>query len=135
MTIPGISDDEASSDGEVLRESAGEDILEIVSGSKTQEQLLAGLSIKETEDYCKYLRIPIDNPRKLNEMYIEIVSFLRSNPEYILYVIDEEEYQELLRWLKLPCGMTKQAFLETDVVYKAIALGLADFSMQKVMAM
>ncbi len=132
LTIPGISDDEASSDGEVLRESAGEDILEIVSGSKTQEQLLAGLSIKETEDYCKYLRIPIDNPRKLNEMYIEIVSFLRSNPEYILYVIDEEEYQELLRWLKLPCGMTKQAFLETDVVYKAIALGLADFSMQKV---
>ena len=128
LTIPGLPDDCISSD----RSEPKENTLEIIPGNKTQEQLLAALSIVEAADYCKYLCIPLDGSRQLEQMHIEIAHLLRSKPEYILYVIEEEEYQEILRWLELPCGRTKQIFTETDAIFKAIALGLADFSMQKI---
>lgn len=126
LTLPGIPA-APSVDENVPKENT----LEIVFGNKTQEQMLATLNIVEAADYCKYLRIQIENFEQLGQMSIEIAKTLRDNPEYILYVIDEEEYQELSKWLKLPCGKTKQVFVETDAIFKAIALGLADFSMRK----
>lgn len=127
LTIPGIPDVSTS----LNQLETKENTLEIVPGEKTQQQLLEALSIKEAADYCKYLRIPVDNIQQLKQMSTDIADVFRRNPEYILYVIDEEEYQELLKWLKLPCGKTKQAFAETDAIFKAIALGLVDFSMRK----
>ena len=127
LSIPGIPDVSTSLD----QSEAKENTLEIVPGEKTQQQLLADLSIVEAADYCKYLRISVDDIQQLEQMNDKIADVLRRNPEYILYVIDEEEYQELSKWLKLPCGKTKQVFLETDAIFKAIALGLADFSMRK----
>lgn len=57
LTIPGIFDDGISL-GETVQK---ENTLEIVSGNKTQEQMLADLNIVKAADYCKYLRIPLNN--------------------------------------------------------------------------
>lgn len=81
LTIPGIFDAGVSFGDKVSGEDASENMLEIVPGNKTQEQLLAGLSIGEAADYCKYLRIPLDSLWKLKEVHVEIANILRSNPE------------------------------------------------------
>lgn len=105
--------------------------LEIVPGNKTQEELLYDLGEKEIRDYCKYLQIPITDSWTQLQMAAAVSQMLHQHPEYLLYVLYEEEYDELIRWTKLPCGIAREKPSHTDTWYKAISLGLLDVSVQK----
>lgn len=103
-------------------------VLEIVAGGKTNAELLKALGKKEAEDYCKYLRLPLDSSCAKSQLTDAVSKVFLEKPEYLLYVFCEEEYQELLKWIKMPCGIVKERPKQVKMIIKAIALGLADIS-------
>lgn len=46
--------------------------------------------------------------RRKRQMRGAIAQTFREHPEYLLYVLSEEEYKEVLRWTKLPCGIVSE---------------------------
>ena len=67
--------------------------------SKTQKELLENLSEDQSSDYCKYLRIPKNRSRSHMERISSISDTLREHPEYILYVMNQDEYDGLKQWM------------------------------------
>lgn len=114
-------------------ENAG-NVLQIAVGEKTQGQFLEDLDLKEAMDYCKYLQIPAEDSWTKKQMTDAAAKTFQEHPEYLLYVLDEGEYQEFLRWTKLPCGIVRERPEQEDALIKAAALGLADITVQKTKA-
>ena len=116
-----------------LKEEDMEDpdyVLEIVPGVRTCAEILGDLSMTETEDYCKYLQIPISDTWVKRQMADAIAQEFCRHPEYLLYVLEEKEYKEFLDWVKLPCGKCEIP-QQNDTLIKALALGLADVTVTK----
>lgn len=104
--------------------------LQIIPGEKTCAELLDDLGMTETEDYCKYLQIPVQDTWHKEQMTDAIAQEFCQHPEYLLYVLGEDEYKELLRWMKLPHGRCEIP-QQNDMLIKAAALGLADITVVK----
>lgn len=105
--------------------------IRLVQPNKSQMELLLELGDKEAADYYKYLRIPQKGVFCKQEMVEEISQTLREHPEYILYVLKENEYREVIQWLKY---MPERYLPETkngNMLAKLLGLGLADFSIDK----
>ncbi len=96
--------------------------------AKAQKELLQDLGEKEITDYYKYLRIPQTGLFYKQEKLEEISKTLQEHPEYLLYIFDEDEYRELLQWLKLISGTELIAPQNRSMVVKALGMGLADFT-------
>ena len=105
--------------------------LKLVPSNRTQKNLLLDLGDKEAADYYKYLRLPqgilLSREAKVNA----IADLLREYPEYLLYVMDAKEYDEFLKWIKLPCGKIDLNLKNQNMILKVLALGLGDFSVNE----
>ena len=53
---------------------------------------------------------------------------LLKHPEYLLYIFDEKEYEALKVWMELPQGVVTTNMQNRNVLIKALAMGLADFT-------
>lgn len=95
---------------------------------KTCHELLTDLGEKEAKDYCKYLQLPQKDEGGFQECVDAIYETFRTYPEYLLYVLDKEEYEKLNRWRKFPYGVVQERLEDTGMIIKLLALGLADFS-------
>lgn len=122
MTLPFIREEDLQTTGATL---------EIVRGEKTMAELLCDLGMKEARDYCKYLQISIEDSWPVSRMAEMIAQTFREHPEYILYILYEQQYKEFLRWTKFPCGIVRERPQDGDVLIKAISIGLADLKVQK----
>ncbi len=103
----------------------------LIPPEKSQKELLQGLGEKETTDYYKYLRIPQMGIFYKQEKLEEISKTLQEHPEYLLYVFNEDEYRELLQWLKLISGTELTFPQNRGMVVKALGMGLADFAVSE----
>lgn len=54
----------------------------------------------------------------------------QEHPEYLLYVLTEEDYKELSRFMKLPCGTVSER-PQTETMVRALALGLVDLTVSQ----
>lgn len=102
--------------------------LQLVPSNRTQKNLLLDLGDKEVADYYKYLRLPQGILLSREEKVNAIADLLREHPEYLLYVMDAKEYDEFLKWIKLPCGKIDLKLKNQNMILKLLALGLGDFS-------
>lgn len=106
-------------------------VLEAGFGRKTAAELLQGLDLQETKDYCKYLQLAAETSGTKNQMTDAIAREFREHPEYILYVFFEEEFKALLHLMNLTERNVRKKPEHFEMVIKALALGLADLSIQK----
>ena len=106
----------------------GFESLSIGMPEKSQNMLLMDLGEKEASDYYKYLRIPRTEIMTREEQVQEISKVLLKHPEYLLYIFDEKEYEELKVWMELPQGVVTTKKQNMNVLIKALAMGLADFT-------
>lgn len=104
--------------------------LEIIPGVKTCAELLGDLNIIKTEDYCQYLQIPVQDTWSKKQMADAIAQEFYRHPEYLLYVLEEDEYKDFLDWMKLPCGRCEIP-QQDDMLLKAFGLSLADVMLIK----
>lgn len=105
-------------------EETGNKTVEIVRGTKSNAELLCDLSRQETEDYCKYLQIPVTGSWGKERLAEEISRTLKAHPEYILYVFFEKELKGLKRFRKLRCGEVDGSYKFSDEQIKALHLGM-----------
>ena len=102
--------------------------LKLVFSTKNQKDLLMELGEKEATDYYKYLRIPRNGILSHEEQVCAVSETLQAHPEYLLYVLDENEYQELLKWLRnTPQTDVSKDAIGSIMIIKALSLGLVDF--------
>lgn len=106
----------------------GTERLLIKTPEKSQSMLLMSLGEKEAADYYKYLRIPRTEIMTREEQVQEISKVLLKHPKYLYYIFDEKEYAELKMWMKLPQGMVTKKIQNINMFVKALAMGLADFT-------
>ena len=123
LTLPFIQEEEA--------EAVTGDVLEIVPTEKTNADLLNDLGQQEAGDCCKYLQTSVNASSSKKQMTEAVARTFQEHPEYLLYVFWEEEYQELQKWLKFPCGTVGDLPQNQNMLIKAMGLGLADFSVQR----
>ncbi len=105
-------------------------VLEIVPGTKSCGELLRALNLQETRDYCKYLQIPCLGSWTKTQMTSAIAQELCAHPEYVLYVLYEDELREYLNLAGLPNGRLEK-LPEGDALIKALGIGLADIHIEK----
>ena len=104
--------------------------LKIVSSSTTQEDFLLNLGEKESSNYYRYLRIPPANLNRV-ERINAISKTLRDHPEYLLYVFEKYEYDELTRWMNSSSGTIIKNFQSKNMIVKLLAIGLGDYAEKK----
>lgn len=104
--------------------------LKIVPSSATQKEFLLNMGEKETSDYYRYLRIP---PASLNrvEKINAISETYSKHPEYLLYIFEKDEYDELVKWMKSPSGTVIKNFQNRNMIVKLLTLGLGDYTERK----
>ena len=105
-------------------------VLEIVPGVKSCAELLNDLNLRETEDYCKYLQIPVQDAWSKKQMADAIAQEFSRHPEYLLYVLGENEYKEFLSWMELPYGRGEIPW-QDNMLIKAVGLGLVEIVLVK----
>ncbi len=105
-------------------------VLEIVPGTKSCAELLRTLGLQEAKDYCKYLQIPYLDSWTKTQMTSAVAQELCAHPEYVLYVLHEEEFREYLHLAGLPNGRLEK-LPERDTLIKAFEIGLADIRVEK----
>lgn len=99
--------------------------------SKTQKELLENLSEDQSSDYCKYLRIPKNRSKSHMERISSISDTLREHPEYILYVMNQDEYDGLKQWMDhLNKNIIDISYDEADICAKAFALGFGEYEIK-----
>lgn len=96
-----------------------------VPSDLTMSKALEKLSYQEAKDYCKYLRISYHKNESKKSLIKSIISTLSSQPQYFLYVLEEEELQELLRLLQCNPGRLNEQ-PDIDSIIKGMSLGLID---------
>lgn len=74
------------------------------------------------------MRIPRTEVLSHEEQINAIAVTLREHPEYLLYIFDEKEYQELTEWLQyVPFRSIANQSKNKNMMIKALGMGLADF--------
>lgn len=101
--------------------------ISLTASSLSQKELLMDLGEKEASDYYKYLRLPQGKYLSREEKVDAVSKTLHCHPEYLFYIFDSEEYQDL----KEICGYLKgkrNTFPQGEsVIIKMLVMGLADF--------
>ena len=106
---------------------SGKKMVQIAICEKTQKDLLMDLGEKEATDYYKYLRIPRQGLLQHQEQVEAVTRVLQEHPEYLLYVFDADEYQDLQQLIQCDSKSVPVDNINGDVVIKSLAMGLADF--------
>ena len=101
--------------------------LSLITPYKTHRELLADLGRQETLDFYKYLQLPKQDHHSPRQQVDAIAEILRLHPEYLLYLLEENEYSALLKWKTLPAGIISQMPPTEAFIMKLLMLGLADF--------
>ena len=82
---------------------AGQNItIKMMKSSKPVKKLLGNLSEKQSNDYYKYLMISEEKPDSHKKRISIIADTLKEHPEYILYVLSQDEYEDVKKWPKYP---------------------------------
>ena len=98
---------------------------------KNTKELLENLSEDQSSDYCKYLRIPKNRSRSHMERISSISDTLREHPEYILYVMNQDEYDSLKQWMNhLNDSIINISQDEADICAKAFVLGFGEYEIK-----
>lgn len=110
---------------------AGQNItIKMMKSSKTVKKLLENLSERQSSDYYKYLMISEEKPDFQKERISIIADTLKEHPEYILYVLSQDEYENVKKWLKYPME-EKIEILDNQYIFtRAFMLGLVDYEIK-----
>ena len=110
---------------------AGQNItIKMMKSSKTVKKLLENLSEKQSNDYYKYLMISEEKPDSHKKRISIIANILKEHPEYILYVLSQDEYENVKKWLKYPME-EKIEILDNQYIFtRAFMLGLVDYEIK-----
>lgn len=92
---------------------------------KTWTELLTDLDSVELNDYCKYLRIPVEKRKKKEWLANEIFRAFLEHPEYLLYVFDCKQLENLAALMREKNGRIT-IDVNVDAVALAIGVGLTD---------
>lgn len=109
------------------KRSSKHNIYEIykVQDTKTIGDNLDKLNIKEARDYCKYLQLPYKKSTTKKELIEKITKLLLTEPQYFLWVLDNQEWTELEHLLKDKRGLILNG-LNINTINRAMSLGLID---------
>lgn len=106
------------------------DEIKVTTPIHTQKELLKNLSEKQSSEYCKYLGIEEGSKLSHDERINAICKTLKEHPEYILYIFEENEYNELEKWMdyqkKYDINISESKYM----FVKVLSLGLGDFEIQ-----
>lgn len=100
--------------------------IKILTSSNTQKEFLMTMGETEATDYYKRLRIPPANLDR-EEKISAISQVLREHPEYMLYILNEDEYEELKKWKESPSGTILENYQNADIMIRALILGLGTY--------
>lgn len=104
--------------------------IKMMKSSKTVKKLLENLSERQSSDYYKYLMISEEKPDSQKERISVIADTLKEYPEYILYVLSQDEYEDVKKWLKYPME-EKIEILDNQYIFtRALMLGLLDYKIK-----
>lgn len=110
---------------------AGQNItIKMMKSSKTVKKLLENLSEKQSNDYYKYLMISEEKPDSHKKRVSIIADILKEYPEYILYVLNQDEYENVKKWLKYPVGEKIEILDNQYIFMRALMLGLVDYELK-----
>lgn len=110
---------------------AGQNItIKVMKSSKTVKKLLENLSEKQSNDYYKYLVIAQEKPDSHKKRISIIADILKKNPEYILYILSQDEYADLKRWMNYPMEDEIDITNKPYMFMKALMLGLGDYEIK-----
>ena len=110
---------------------AGQNItIKMMKSSKPVKKLLGNLSEKQSNDYYKYLMISEEKPDSHKKRISIIADTLKEHPEYILYVLSQDEYENVKKWPKYPME-EKIEILDNQYIFtRALMLGLVDYEIK-----
>ena len=110
---------------------AGQNItIKMMKSSKPVKKLLGNLSEKQSNDYYKYLMISEEKPDSHKKRISIIADTLKEHPEYILYVLSQDEYEDVKKWPKYPME-EKIEILDNQYIFtRALMLGLVDYEIK-----
>lgn len=97
---------------------------------KSCADVLQDLSLRELKDYCRYLQIPSKKSWNKKKSAEAIYDAFTLHPEYLLYVLEEKEFEELLWFCKKPEGWLRSE-PEDFAADKYMALGLMAILMEE----
>lgn len=93
----------------------------------TQRELLQTLDNQEASDYCKYLQIPVKVSDSKDDKTDAVCKMLQLNPEYLLYIFIQENYDALCKLSDYSCGEIGKSSWQKNAVAAALMVGLCDF--------
>lgn len=102
----------------------------IARNMSSQKELLMSLGEKEAADYYKYLGLPQDKLLSKEEKISAITNELMNHPEYIMYIYNEKQYDELVQLNSKPLGYMCNLGQYEETIVKTISLGLGSFSVE-----
>lgn len=102
----------------------------IARNISSQKELLMSLGEKEAADYYKYLGLPQDKLLSKEEKISAITNELINHPEYIMYIYNEKQYDELVQLNSKPLGYMCNLGQYEETIVKTISLGLGSFSVE-----
>lgn len=80
--------------------------------------------------YYKYLMISEEKPDSHKKRISIIADTLKEHPEYILYVLSQDEYEDVKKWPKYPME-EKIEILDNQYIFtRALMLGLVDYEIK-----
>lgn len=110
-----------------LCEDAKLEKLKLSEPKYTQRELLQALDNQEASDYCKYLQIPVKVSDSKDDKTDAVCKMLQLNPEYLLYIFIQENYDALCKLSDYSCGEIRKSSWQKNAVAAALMVGLCDF--------
>ena len=105
--------------------------IKLIKSSKTQKELLENLSLSQSVDYCKYLGFTDTESRSHKDRINLISDTLKRHPEYILYVLSENEYDIMKKWIDSPTDKVIDLGDDKYSLIRPLAIGLLDFEIKE----
>lgn len=102
--------------------------LKISESVKTQKELMLEIGEKRVADYYKYLRLPPVKWMSYEEKIDNISEALKEHQEYILYILDKDEYEYTMNLINKTEKCTEDFLKQGEWVKKLLAIGLVDFT-------
>lgn len=101
--------------------------VKLETGKKTNRECLEKLGANNAMDYCKYLQLVIDQRATQRQRLDAIAQCFQEYPEYLLYVLNQEEYKKIQKLSQIPVGTELHTEGYENCIAKAITLGLCEF--------
>lgn len=98
---------------------------------KSSVDLFCQNSMKSVREHCKYIGVRADESASVMQCAVKFWDEFARHPEYLAYIFDWEELQELMELIQAPNGECSRV-PDQITVQKALALTLFDFSEEAV---